>query len=297
VSTKKNKFYTLHYEDYNSFKSDKSSIECYNLELPKTPITSLSSKFKVYNRLNLTDSKKLKRLPKNLECNQLILTNCTALTELPHGLRVRALIISGCTGIRSLPPDMIVEDMEFVANGCENLQHIEGIFQNLTRMDLRGCTLLRTIPDGVQVNRWIDIGNTNVKDLPESLKHVQYRWNGINIDTKTAYHPETLTAQEVLNERNVEVRRAKMMRMGYDRFLELAKPDVLDEDEDPGGNRQLLKILIPQDEDLVALSASCPSTGRKYVLRVPPRTKTCHQAAAWIAGFDNPNDYKPVYET
>ncbi len=203
-------------------KNERSPVECYNLELPNTPIISLSSKFKVYNRLNLTDSNQLKKLPKNLECNQLILTNCTSLTELPNGLRVRALIISGCTGLRSLPPDMIVEDMEFVANDCVNLQHIDGIFQNLTRMDIRGCTLLRTIPDGVQVNRWIDIGNTNVKDLPESLKHVQYRWNGINIDTKTAYYPETLTAQEVLSERNVEVRRAKMMRMGYDRFLEFS---------------------------------------------------------------------------
>ena len=56
-------------------------------------------------------------------------------------------------------------------------------------------------------------------------------------------------------------------------------------------------ITIPQDEDLVVLSVSCHSTGRKYVIRVPPRTQTCHQAAAWIAGFDNPDDYKPTLET
>jgi hypothetical protein len=292
----KNKYYTLYYEEYKSLKNH-DSIECYNLELQNSPIVSLSEKFKIYNRLNLTHSKKLKKLPRDLECNQLILTNCTSLTELPHGLRVRALIISGCTGLRNLPPDMIVEDMEFVANGCNNLQHLDGIFQNLTRMDLRSCILLRTIPDGIEVNRWVDIGNTHVRDLPESLKHVSFRWNGITIDTKTAFYPDTLTAQDVLNERNLEIRRAKMMRMGYDRFLELANPEVMDEDEDPGGNRQLLKIFIPQDEDLVALSVSCPSTGRKYVIRVPPRTQTCHQAAAWIAGFDNPDDYKPVYET
>ena len=72
---------------------------------------------------------------------------------------------------------------------------------------------------------------------------------------------------------------------------------MLDEDEDSGGKRKLLAISIPNDEDLVVLSVSCPSTGRKYVLRVPPRTRTCHQAAAWIAGFDNPDDYHPVYET
>lgn len=86
-----------------------------------------------------------------------------------------------------------------------------------------------------------------------------------------------------------------MMRMGYDRFLDLANPTVLD--EDLGGNRQLLKIVIPQDEDLVALSVSCPSTARRHVIRVPPRMTTCRQAAAWIAGFDNPDDYKPLFET
>jgi hypothetical protein len=30
---------------------------------------------------------------------------------------------------------------------------------------------------------------------------------------------------------------------------------------------------------------------------VPPAMRTCHQAAAWIAGFDNPNDYRPILET
>ena len=40
-----------------------------------------------------------------------------------------------------------------------------------------------------------------------------------------------------------------------------------------------------------------PATGRRYVLRVPPQTRTCRQAAAWIAGFDNPDDYQPLAET
>ena len=51
------------------------------------------------------------------------------------------------------------------------------------------------------------------------------------------------------------------------------------------------------DEDLVTLSVKCPSTAHSYMLRVPPSMKSCHQAAAWIAGFDNPDDYKPLAET
>jgi hypothetical protein len=41
----------------------------------------------------------------------------------------------------------------------------------------------------------------------------------------------------------------------------------------------------------------CPSTGRQYVLRVPPTMRSCRQAAAWIAGYDNPADYRPLAET
>jgi hypothetical protein len=45
------------------------------------------------------------------------------------------------------------------------------------------------------------------------------------------------------------------------------------------------------------MSCHCPSTGRQYIIRVPPTTPTCRHAAAWIAGFDNPDDYQPLIET
>ena len=72
---------------------------------------------------------------------------------------------------------------------------------------------------------------------------------------------------------------------------------TLDRDTDAGGPRQLLHIAIPEDEDLVGLNCFCPSTGRQYLLRVPPSLTTCHQAAAWLAGFDDPDRYHPDIET
>ncbi|ULH16181.1 hypothetical protein MF271_06080 [Deinococcus sp. KNUC1210] len=54
---------------------------------------------------------------------------------------------------------------------------------------------------------------------------------------------------------------------------------------------------MENDESLVALNMQCPSTGRSYFIRVPPSTTTCHQAAAWIAGFDDPAQYRPVMES
>jgi hypothetical protein len=76
-----------------------------------------------------------------------------------------------------------------------------------------------------------------------------------------------------------------------------AQPAVLDTDHDVGGARQLLRIELQDDEPLVCLSVIDPSTAHQYILRVPPTMTTCRQAAAWIAGFDNPADYHPLMET
>jgi hypothetical protein len=51
------------------------------------------------------------------------------------------------------------------------------------------------------------------------------------------------------------------------------------------------------DTDIVCLSVNCPSTAHHYLLRVPPTMQTCRQAAAWMAGFDDPNLYQPLQET
>jgi hypothetical protein len=85
--------------------------------------------------------------------------------------------------------------------------------------------------------------------------------------------------------------------VGYERFLEAVQPEVLDRDTDPGGPRSLLRVALQNDEPLVCLAVRCPSTARQYILRVPPAMESCHQAAAWIAGFDDPRLYAPVIET
>ena len=113
----------------------------------------------------------------------------------------------------------------------------------------------------------------------------------------SSFQPETITVDEILAERNVERRRALLNLMGYDAFLSRADAEVLHRDEDPGGERRLLRVRQPNDEDLVCLAVYCPSTARQYILRVPPSTRTCRQAAAWIAGFDHADDFRPIAET
>lgn len=110
-------------------------------------------------------------------------------------------------------------------------------------------------------------------------------------------HPEPdITGQDILNTENVELRRVLIEQIGYETFLQQVGGIIRDRDRDVGGDRQLVCIPFDDDEPLMMLKVICPSTGHLHVLRVPPDMSSCHQAAAWVAGFDNPDDYTPLIE-
>jgi hypothetical protein len=164
------------------------------------------------------------------------------------------------------------------------------------QLDLRDCTALTSLPRQLEVTSWIDVGGSGITRLPRALDGVPLRWRGVGVTERIAFHPDTLTVEEILAEPNAEVRRVMLERVGFEWFFEHARAEALDQDRDSGGPRRLLRVPLPGDEPLVCLSVCCPSTGRRYVLRVPPGMKTCRQAAAWMAGLD-PDDYRPVVET
>jgi Leucine rich repeat len=164
------------------------------------------------------------------------------------------------------------------------------------RLNLSGCGRLASLPDDIVVTGWTELAGTSLTSLPGTVNSDSIRWRGVWIDKRIAFRPHTITFREIINERNVERRRVMLERMGYENFLRKARAEVLDRDRDRGGERRLLRVALDPDEPLVCLSVVDPSTGRQYVLRVPPNITTCRHAAAWIAGFDNPDDYQPIIE-
>jgi hypothetical protein len=167
----------------------------------------------------------------------------------------------------------------------------------LSQLNLSGCAGIKELPEDLQVQSWIDVAGTGLKGLPKAMRGVRIRWRGVFIDERIAFRPETLKVSDILSEFNTEVRRVMLERVGFDWFLEHAGAQTLDSDRDTGGERRLLRIELQNDEPLVCLQVNCPSTGRRYVLRVPPTMQSCHQAAAWMAGFEDHRDYRPILET
>jgi hypothetical protein len=274
-----------------------ASISCHDLDASGSALTCLPDDIRVESCLMLDDCSKLESLPQGLTCGSISLRGCGYLNALPEGLSTWFLDLTDCRRFSCWPNSATIQRGSLRLRNCIELQSLPPWLGLLGQLDLAGCVQLSEVPDGVRVSSWIDIGGTNIKALPSSLAGAPLRWRGVPVDQRIAFHPETLTSREVIAERNAETRRVMIERMGYLRFADEADAKVLDSDQDAGGQRQLLRIELDDDEPLVGLVCHCPSTNRQYFLRVPPATKTCHQAAAWMAGFDDPKLYKPVIET
>jgi hypothetical protein len=272
-------------------------LTCYELDLSRTKLTFLPDKLSVECALELADCRRLQALPANLKVGTLNLANCTSLEELPEGLDVWFLNVSGCTKLTRFPRRARIERGSLNVNGCRSLRELPNYLTDLATLDVGNCPQITEFPPRLNISAWIEVAGSGLTSLPPHLQHVGIRWRGVLVDHATAFHPERLRAKTVLKERNAERRRVMIERMGFSRFVEEAGAERVHADRDPGGPRELLRVPMQGDEDIVCLSVNCPSTGRHYLLRVPPAMKTCHQAAAWMAGFDDPKLYKPLKET
>ncbi|MBW4629882.1 MAG: hypothetical protein KME49_31325 [Brasilonema octagenarum HA4186-MV1] len=189
------------------------------------------------------------------------------------GMRVLGhLDLSGASALYNLPENLT----------CESL-------------DIRDCVNLTILPKGLHVTYWIELAGSGITSLPAGHGFVLH-WRGVRVSDSIAFESQSITGQDILNVENVELRRVLIERLGYETFLQQVGGLVRDRDRDAGGERQLVYIPFEDDEPLMVLKVTCPSTGHTHILRVPPYMRSCHQAAAWIAGFDNPDEYNPLIE-
>lgn len=274
-----------------------AGLHCYELDVRGLPLRELPADLKVDCRLTADNCVNLRTLPENFTTGSLSLRGARCLETLPEGLDVWYLDLTDCPQFSRWPERGRIHRGRLNLRNCIDVTHLPPWLTLLAQLDVAGCPRLRELPSTLRVTGWIDVGGSGLERLPAQLAEAPLRWRGVPVDERTAFRPQEITSAEALKQRNAELRRVMIERMGYVRFAAEAGAKVLNEDTDPGGRRQLLRIELDDDEPLVGLTCNCPSTGRQYFLRVPPTTKTCHQAAAWIAGFDDPKKYHPVRET
>jgi hypothetical protein len=277
-----------------------AGLHCFELNLSGTKVRTLPADLAVESILRLAGCEELVELPAGLKVGSLDLRGCRSLAALPEKLDVWFLDMSGCWNFRTWPARANIRSGRLTLRGCTALTSLPEYLGPLAALNVRDCPNLRALPDSLRISGWIDVAQSGLAELrtvPRALHGVSLRWQGVVVDERIVFHPEAITVDEILAESNAERRRVLLDRFGISRFMAEAKAEVLDTDEDRGGPRRLLRLPMKDDEDLVTLHCFCPSTGRQYFLRVPPETTSCHQAAAWIAGFDDPDKYQPLLET
>ena len=103
----------------------------------------------------------------------------------------------------------------------------------------------------------------------------------------------TLKAREIISCRNIEIRRILFARFGYERFVRDLKATVVNKD----GEQELMILRWRKDEEPINLvKVKDSTTGKYYLLRVPPSIRTCREAIAWTFGL-SAEDYEPLKES
>ncbi len=119
--------------------------------------------------------------------------------------------------------------------------------------------------------------------------------NGVRVSENVIRNAFTL--EDIINERNVEVRRVMIDRFGLSKFVTASDAKELHRDE----CGVLYEIQQKNDEPLVVVQVtnSTPEADgsfRTYHLRVPPRTRTARAGVAWSFGMRE-EDYQPTRES
>lgn len=124
-----------------------------------------------------------------------------------------------------------------------------------------------------------------------------WAWHGVHVPRDVIEAPATITAERIISERNAEIRRVMLERMGHERFLAESGAQPIQRDR----YGELLRIELPDDEPLVLVrvvnSTPEPDGSRnRYLLRVPPDVRSAQEGVAWTFNVP-PGQYAPVAET
>lgn len=187
---------------------------------------------------------------------------------------------------------------------CESLRSLPDPLQlasNAYKIVLTNCAQLTQLPENTEFKGRIEVSGCGLKGLPPKMRKCNVLWAGHWTTPDVIFYPETLTPERILTEPNAEIRRLMLEKVGIENILKKANVAIIHQDKDLGGDRLLIEVTIVNQfrnrQKARYLRCSCPSTARQYLLPVPPNIGTCHNAAAWLAGFNNPDDYQPVQET
>lgn len=105
---------------------------------------------------------------------------------------------------------------------------------------------------------------------------------GVSVNEQIVMAPETQTLEQIESEDNEEVRRIRIERFGWLKYIERSGAETVNIRTNyvDGTEEKLVKL----KDGSRRLLCVCRSTGRRYAIGVPEDIKTCKDAQDWMAG-------------
>jgi leucine-rich repeat protein SHOC2 len=201
-------------------------------------------------------------------------------------------------------------------NSLSCLPESIGNLRNLTHLFL-SCNYINSLPDRFSKLHnlvELELGYNNLDNLPKSMisfsNLIEISLNANPIDDFSilqalpkldcveflGFYPHRRywtklsewSPKWLLDEENAEVRRVLIQQIGYDRICQ--ELDAID--LDTWREYTLLKITADIDEEpMVLLKMTCPSTGHIHILRVPPEMTSAEAAITWVNHGIHPDEF------
>jgi hypothetical protein len=191
-----------------------SGLTCFEVNLANTEVRGLPADLRVESILNLSNCGMLKSLPRGLTVGTLNVRGCRSLAELPEDMDVWFLDMTGCWSFCRWPRTATIRSGQLVLRGCTALTSLPAYLGPLAALNIRDCPNLRELPESLSITGWVDVAQSGLaesKRLPNSLKGVDIRWQGVRIEERVFLRPESIGLDEILGESNAE-RRARARR-------------------------------------------------------------------------------------
>jgi len=106
-------------------------------------------------------------------------------------------------------------------------------------------------------------------------------WKGIPVPDRWILEKDRLGLDDLISQKNIELRRILVEIAGYEKML--AKAKLVNSSKK--GNELFVIPKVMNGKDLHLLRYSCPSTGRVYVKPVPDEFTGADEAQAWSFGW------------
>jgi hypothetical protein len=105
------------------------------------------------------------------------------------------------------------------------------------------------------------------------------------VDEQIVMRPETQTLKQIDDESNEEVKRIRIERYGWPRYIAETDATCIESRRNVVDGTQ--EALVQLKDGSRRMLCACRSTGRVYAIGVPREIQNCDEAQRWMAGGGN----------